>query len=69
MQQDAIQTTMTIALIQEEDKKETAAIEADESSPGGGWVTSAPNIIVGLSVTRGIRLLRASARTVFLPPT
>lgn len=47
----------------------TAAIEGLLSSPGWGWVTSAPNMIVGLSVTRGIRLDNASTRTVFLPPT
>lgn len=47
----------------------TAAIEGLESSPGWGCVTSAPKIMVGLSLTRGIRLESASTRTVFLPPT
>ena len=47
----------------------TAAMEGLLSSPGWGWVTSAPNMIVGLSVTRGMHLDTASARTVFLPPT
>lgn len=40
-----------------------------ESSPGWGWVTSAPKIIVGRSLTRGIRREIASTSTVFLPPT
>jgi len=39
------------------------------SSPGWGWVTSAPNMMVGLSVTKGMHLDTASASTVFLPPT
>jgi len=47
----------------------TAAMEGLESSPGWGWVTSAPNIMVGLSLTRGILLAKASTSTVFLPPT
>jgi hypothetical protein len=47
----------------------TAAMEGLLSSPGWGWVTSAPNIIVGLSVTKGMHLDTASASTVFLPPT
>jgi hypothetical protein len=47
----------------------TAAMEGLESSPGCGWVTSAPNIMVGLSLTRGILLDKASKSTVFLPPT
>jgi hypothetical protein len=38
------------------------------SSPGSGWVTSAPNMMVGQSVTKGMRLDTASASTVFLPP-
>ena len=44
-------------------------MEGLESSPGCGWVTSAPNIMVGLSLTRGILLVKASTSTVFLPPT
>ena len=47
----------------------TAAIEGLESSPGCGCVTSAPNIIVGMSLTRGMRRDSASTSTVFLPPT
>jgi len=47
----------------------TAAMEGLESSPGWGWVTSAPKIIVGTSLTRGILLVKASTSTVFLPPT
>ena len=50
------------------DHKRTAAIEGLESSPFSGWVTSAPNIIVGMSLTNGILQLTASTRTVFLPP-
>jgi len=50
------------------DHKCTAAIEGLESSPFSGWVTSAPNIIVGMSLTNGILQLTASTRTVFLPP-
>lgn len=46
----------------------TAAIEGPESSPGCGWVTSAPKIIVGMSDRRGIRLWIASSNTVFRPP-
>lgn len=46
----------------------TAAIEGLVSSPFSGWVTSAPNIMVGMSLTRGILQLIASRRTVFLPP-
>jgi hypothetical protein len=46
----------------------TAAIEGLESSPGCGWVTSAPKIIVGVSLRRGILLFRASSNTVFRPP-
>lgn len=46
----------------------TAAIEGLESSPGCGWVTSAPKIIVGVSLRRGILLFRASSSTVFRPP-
>ena len=46
----------------------TAAIEGLESSPFSGWVTSAPNIMVGMSLTNGILQLIASRRTVFLPP-
>lgn len=47
----------------------TAAMEGLESSPGWGCVTSAPKMIVGLSLTRGILLVKASTSTVFLPPT
>jgi hypothetical protein len=47
----------------------TAEMEGLLSSPGWGWVTSAPNMIVGLSVSKGMHLDTASARTVFLPPT
>jgi hypothetical protein len=47
----------------------TAAMEGLESSPGWGWVTSAPKIIVGTSLTRGILLVKASTSTVFRPPT
>jgi hypothetical protein len=47
----------------------TAAMEGLLSSPGCGWVTSAPNMMVGLSVTKGMRLDTASTSTVFLPPT
>lgn len=43
-------------------------MEGLESSPFSGWVTSAPNIIVGISLTNGILQLIASMRTVFLPP-
>lgn len=50
-------------------KKLTAAIEGLESSPGCGCVTSAPKIIVGLSLTWGILLSNASLKTVFRPPT
>lgn len=46
----------------------TAAIEGLVSSPFSGWVTSAPNIMVGMSLTNGILQLIASRRTVFLPP-
>ena len=46
----------------------TAAIEALVSSPGAACVTSAPKMIVGRSVKRGIFLWMASNRTVFLPP-
>lgn len=49
-------------------RNHTAAIEGLESSPFSGWVTSAPNIMVGMSLTNGILQLRASTRTVFLPP-
>lgn len=47
----------------------TAAIDGETSSPGDGWVTSAPNIIVGLSVNRGILRSNAFSSTVFRPPT
>ena len=47
----------------------TAAVEGRESFPGWGWVTLAPKIIVGRSLTSGIRLDKASTRTVFIPPT
>jgi len=47
----------------------TAAIDGEESSPGWGCVTSAPNIIVGRSVTRGIFLCKASFNTVLRPST
>lgn len=47
----------------------TAAMEGLKSSPGWGWVTSAPKIIVGMSLTRGILLDKASTSIVFLPPT
>ncbi len=47
----------------------TAAIEGMESSPGCGCVTSAPKMIVGISLTKGILLVRASTKTVFRPPT
>lgn len=46
----------------------TAAIDGQESSPVSGWVTSAPKIIVGMSLTKGILELIASKSTVFLPP-
>ena len=49
--------------------KLTTTIEGLESSPRCGWVTYAPNIIVGLSLTKGILLDSASTKTVFLPPT
>jgi hypothetical protein len=49
--------------------KLTAAIEGWMSSPGEGWDTSAPKIIVGTRPTTGTSLVMASARTVFLPPT
>ena len=49
--------------------KLTAAIDGLKSSPGCGWVTSAPNIIVGLSLTKGILLDNASTKRVFLPKT
>ena len=53
-----------------EDKKLTAAIDADESSPATGWVTSAPKMIVGTSETKGIPLgSKALSSTVFRPPT
>ena len=32
----------------------TAAIDGQESSPVSGWVTSAPKIIAGMSLTKGI---------------
>jgi hypothetical protein len=47
----------------------TAAMEGLVSSPGCGWVTSAPKMIVGMSLTSGIRRESASTRTVFRPPT
>lgn len=46
----------------------TAAIDGLQSSPDSGWVTSAPNIIVGMSLTKGILQRKASSSTVFLPP-
>jgi hypothetical protein len=46
----------------------TAAIDGLESSPVSGCVTSAPNIIVGMSLTKGMLQLIASRSTVFLPP-
>lgn len=46
----------------------TAAIDGRESSPDSGWVTSAPKIMVGMSLTSGILDRKASKRTVFLPP-
>lgn len=46
----------------------TAAIDGLESSPDSGWVTSAPKIIVGMSLTKGILQVKASKSTVFLPP-
>jgi len=49
-------------------KISTAAIEGLESSPFSGWVTSAPKIMVGMSLTNGILQLTASRSTVFLPP-
>ena len=49
--------------------KLTAAIDGLESSPGCGWVTSTPNIIVRLSLTKCILLDSASTKTMFLPPT
>jgi hypothetical protein len=48
---------------------QTAAIDGDASSPGAGWVTSAPKIIVGKSVNKCILLFKASSRTVLRPPT
>jgi hypothetical protein len=47
----------------------TAAIEGLVSSPGCGCVTSAPKMIVGMSLTSGILLESASTKTVFRPPT
>ena len=38
-------------------KKLTAAIQADDSSPAGGWETSAPKTIVGTSETKGMPLV------------
>jgi len=53
-----------------ENKKLTAAIEAKESSPAVGWVTSAPKMIVGTSKTKGIPLgTKARSSTVFCPQT
>lgn len=46
----------------------TAAIEGLESSPGCGWLTSAPKIMVGMSVRTGMFLAIASSKTEFLPP-
>ena len=60
---DAIRESMKI------DWTLTAAIDGDISSPGDGCVTSAPNIIVGLSVNRGILRSNAFSSTVFRPPT
>ena len=53
----------------EREHKNTAAMDGDEPSPGGGWVTSAPKTIVGMSVRSGIFLFKAASSTVFLPPT
>jgi len=51
-------------------KKLTAAIQADDSSPAGGWETSAPKTIVGTSETKGMPLVMdAFSRTVLRPPT
>jgi hypothetical protein len=47
----------------------TAAMEGLESSPGCGCVTSAPNMMVGMSLTNGILRVSASTKTVFRPPT
>ena len=55
--------------LKQDEECHTAAMDGLESSPGWGCVTSAPKIIVGLSLTRGIRRERASTSTVFLPPT
>jgi hypothetical protein len=46
----------------------TAAMDGLESSPVSGCVTSAPKMIVGMSLTNGILQLSASTSTVFLPP-
>ena len=53
----------------EREHTHTAAMDGDEPSPGGGWVTSAPKTIVGMSVRSGIFLFKAASSTVFLPPT
>lgn len=51
--------------MQTEQGKHTAAIDELESSPGDGWVTSAPKMIVGRSsITGGV-----VANSLFLPPT
>jgi len=51
-------------------KKLTAAIQADDSSPAGGWETSAPKTIVGTSETKCMPLVMdAFSRTVLRPPT
>jgi hypothetical protein len=47
----------------------TAAIEAEESSPAAGCVTSAPKMIVGVSETNGSFFITALSRTVLRPPT
>ena len=52
-----------------EKKELTAAMDGLLSSPACGCVTSAPMMIVGRSLTRGILLKMASFKTVFLPPT
>jgi hypothetical protein len=52
------------------DKKKLAvAMEGLESSPGCGCVTSAPNMMVGMSLTNGILHESASTKIVFRPLT
>jgi hypothetical protein len=57
-------------LLLAENKKLTAAMKADESSPAVGWITSAPKMIAGTSKTKGIPLgTKARSSTVFCPQT